>query len=59
VTIQLLTTTRTDFARWLELSDIETFARGAQQAGLITADAVAAWLTQLAHAGQEGDFSQA
>ncbi|MGH2458764.1 MAG: hypothetical protein ACRDIY_07845 [Chloroflexota bacterium] len=40
----------------MALFETETLARRAQEAGLVTAEAVAAWLAQLAHAGEEGTF---
>lgn len=56
VRVEPRTSTQTDYARWLALFEIETSARRAQEAGLVSAEAVAAWLAQLAQACQEGTF---
>ena len=56
VRVEPMTSTQTNFARWLALFEIETHARRAQEGGLITAEGVGAWLAQLAQAGQEGAF---
>lgn len=54
--VEPLTSTQTDAARWMALFEVDTLARQAQEAGLVTAGAVAAWLAQLAQAGQDGTF---
>jgi ubiquinone/menaquinone biosynthesis C-methylase UbiE len=56
VTVETMTSTQTDHARWMALFEIEAYARRAEEARLVTAEAVEAWLAQLAQAGQEGTF---
>ncbi len=56
VMVEATTSTQTDHARWVALWEIETYARRAQEAGLVTAEAADTWLEQLAQAGQEGTF---
>lgn len=56
VKVEPMTSTQSDFARWRALFDIDSYARRAQEAGLVTAGAVAAWLAQLEHANTRGAF---
>lgn len=56
VTVEPMTSTQTDYAGWMAQFNVETWARRAQEAGLVTAEDVTAWLAQLAQAGNEGTF---
>lgn len=56
VMVEPMTSTHTDFPRWMRLFQIDGYVRKALEAGLVTAEAVTAWLAQLEQASQEGTF---
>ncbi len=56
VAVEPLASTQTDHARAMALFELDIYAQRAQEAGLVTAAAAAAWLAQLAQAGEEGTF---
>jgi ubiquinone/menaquinone biosynthesis C-methylase UbiE len=56
ITVQPMISTQTDFARWKALFSIETHLGKAQEGGLVSAEAAAMWLAQLAQTAQEGTF---
>lgn len=56
IMVEPMTSTQTDFGHWMALFAIDTYTRQAQEAELVTGEAVAAWLEQLAQADREGTF---
>ena len=56
VMVEPMTSIQTDSARWIALFEMDKYADRVKEAGVVTPGAVAAWLAELAQAGQEGTF---
>lgn len=56
VAVEPMALVETDHARGMAVFELDTYAQRAQDAGLVTAEAVAVWLAQLVQAREEGVF---